>query len=80
MFCSCTNSLSIALVYCHVYSGNVYNLIFLISIYQISIYLQGVHGKRVLSEVDHMIEDLQLQDKRNTPSQKLSGGMKRKLR
>ena len=31
-------------------------------------------------EADRMIEDLQLQDKRNIPSHKLSGGMKRKLR
>ena len=34
----------------------------------------------MVEESERMIEDLQLQDKRNTPSQKLSGGMKRKLR
>ena len=44
------------------------------------IFGQGVQRKRVVEEAERMIEDLQLQDKRNTPSQKLSGGMKRKLR
>ena len=42
--------------------------------------VQGLRGKSVQEEADRMIEDLQLQDKRHTPSQKLSGGMKRKLR
>ena len=42
--------------------------------------MQGVQRKRVLAEAEHMIKDLQLEDKRNTPSSKLSGGMKRKLR
>jgi len=42
---------------------------------------QGVWGtKRVNDEVEAMIADLQLLDKRNIPASKLSGGMKRKLR
>ena len=41
---------------------------------------QGVRGKSVQEEANKMIEDLQLQDKRDTPSSTLSGGMKRKLR
>ena len=41
---------------------------------------QGVRGKAVQEEANRMIEDLQLQDKRDTPSSNLSGGMKRKLR
>lgn len=41
---------------------------------------KGVRGKNVTEEAERMVEDLQLQDKKNTPSQKLSGGMKRKLR
>ena len=42
--------------------------------------LQGLQGKEVQKAADDMIKDLQLEDKRNIPSQKLSGGMKRKLR
>ena len=42
--------------------------------------VQGVHGKALQEEADRMIDDLQLQDKRNVPSSSLSGGMKRKLR
>ena len=42
--------------------------------------LQGLGGKAVQKEADRMIEDMQLEDKRNTPSSNLSGGMKRKLR
>jgi len=34
----------------------------------------------VNDEVEAMIADLQLLDKRNIPASKLSGGMKRKLR
>ena len=45
-----------------------------------SVFPQGVRGKAVQEEADRMIEDLQLLDKRNTPSRALSGGMKRKLR
>ena len=45
-----------------------------------SVFPQGVRGKAVQEEADRMIEDLQLLDKRNTPSSALSGGMKRKLR
>ena len=42
---------------------------------------QGIFDrKRVRTEVDMMVEDLQLLDKRNIQSQRLSGGMKRKLR
>ncbi|CAI8053623.1 ATP-binding cassette sub-family A member 3 [Geodia barretti] len=41
--------------------------------------IKGVRGKDVVKEAECMIEDLQLQDKKNTPSLKLSGGMKRKL-
>ena len=47
---------------------------------RMSVFLQGVRGKAVQEEADRMIEDLQLLDKRNTPSRALSGGMKRKLR
>ena len=42
--------------------------------------VQGVHGRRVQEAAEAMIEDLQLQDKRNSPAKILSGGMKRKLR
>ena len=45
-----------------------------------SVFPQGVRGKAVQEEADRMIEDLQLLDKRNTPSSALTGGMKRKLR
>ena len=41
--------------------------------------VQGLGGKALQEEADSMIEDLKLQDKRNTPSSSLSGGMKRKL-
>ncbi|CAI8007467.1 ATP-binding cassette sub-family A member 3, partial [Geodia barretti] len=41
--------------------------------------LKGVHGRGVQEAADTMIQDLQLGDKRNTPSRHLSGGMKRKL-
>ena len=42
--------------------------------------VQGVHSRGVQEAADTMIQDLQLGDKRNTPSRNLSGGMKRKLR
>lgn len=41
---------------------------------------QGKRGKAAAEEVNQMIIDLQLVDKTNSQSQKLSGGMKRKLR
>ncbi len=41
---------------------------------------QGVWGLKVKKEVDSMIKELQLDDKRDTPTRQLSGGMKRKLR
>ena len=41
---------------------------------------QGVHGRSVQEATNVMINDLQLEDKTNTPSRNLSGGMKRKLR
>ena len=37
-------------------------------------------GRSVREEVDMMIADLQLMDKKKIQSQRLSGGMKRKLR
>ena len=43
--------------------------------------VQGIFdSKRVRTEVDTMIEDLQLVDKKKFQSKNLSGGMKRKLR
>ena len=43
--------------------------------------LQGIfESSRVRTEVDSMIEDLQLVDKKKVQSKNLSGGMKRKLR
>lgn len=41
---------------------------------------QGVWGKRVKEEVEAMITDLQLLDKKNVQAGNLSGGQKRKLR
>ena len=41
---------------------------------------QGVWGERVGEEVETMITDLQLLDKKNTRAGNLSGGQKRKLR
>ena len=41
---------------------------------------QGKTGPEADQEVTTMIEDLQLVDKTNVQSTKLSGGMKRKLR
>ena len=46
-----------------------------------STHVQGIFdSKRVRTEVDTMIEDLQLLDKKKVQSKNLSGGMKRKLR
>ena len=59
------------------YSGNL--RIYIQYIWH-TVNVQGVRGKDVVKEAECMIEDLQLQDKKNTPSLKLSGGMKRKLR
>lgn len=43
--------------------------------------MQGIHNRqRVKKEVTDMIADLQLVDKTKIQSQRLSGGMKRKLR
>lgn len=41
---------------------------------------QGKFGHEAMREVSEMISDIQLTDKTNTLSSKLSGGMKRKLR
>ena len=41
---------------------------------------QGVWGERVKEEVEAMITDLQLLDKKNVQVGDLSGGQKRKLR
>jgi len=41
---------------------------------------QGVWGKCVKEEVEAMITDLQLLDKKNVQAGDLSGGQKRKLR
>ena len=41
--------------------------------------MQGLPTKKVKAEVDSMLEDLQLTDKRSIQSHNLSGGMKRKL-
>ena len=40
---------------------------------------QGVSRKDLQKEVDELLEDLKLLDKRHTPSSQLSGGQKRKL-
>lgn len=53
------------------------DILFLIS--NISDY-QGKFGHEAIREVSEMISDIQLTDKTNTLSSKLSGGMKRKLR
>ncbi len=42
--------------------------------------LQGIWGGQVKKEVNSMISDLQLADKRKTQTRQLSGGMMRKLR
>ena len=42
--------------------------------------LQGIWGAQVKEEVEDMLDDLQLTDKKSTLSSQLSGGMKRKLR
>ena len=42
--------------------------------------LQGTPFKQVSGEVQNMLQDLQLADKRGTAARHLSGGMKRKLR
>ena len=45
------------------------------------VFLQGIFDStRVKTEVNSMIEDLQLVDKKKVQSKNLSGGMKRKLR
>ncbi|XP_064556074.1 phospholipid-transporting ATPase ABCA3 isoform X2 [Drosophila montana] len=41
--------------------------------------LKGAKGKAVTKEVDKYLKMIQLEDKANTPADKLSGGMKRKL-
>ena len=42
--------------------------------------LQGKFGQEAMQEVSQMISDINLVDKTNSQSSKLSGGMKRKLR
>ena len=46
----------------------------------IDTFLQGMSFKQVNGEVQNMLQDLQLADKRGTAPRHLSGGMKRKLR
>ena len=42
--------------------------------------MQGKFGQEAMQEVSQMISDINLVDKTNAQSSKLSGGMKRKLR
>ena len=44
------------------------------------LHVQGATHGGVVDEIDNLIDDLHLTDKKNTQSQSLSGGMKRKLR
>ena len=46
---------------------------------KLSFQLKGCPSSSVKSEVDSMVKQIGLQDKKNTASKALSGGMKRKL-